>query len=62
MAQGIAHEVEVGDSLRVGNVEIAVEQKSGRKVRLRIVAPEEMEVSRRKKETGESRLKAELSA
>lgn len=62
MAQGIAHEVEVGECLRVGSVEIAVEQKSGRKVRLRIIAPAEMQVSRRNKETGESRLEAELSA
>lgn len=61
MAQGVSHEVEVGDTVRIGPVCVAVEQKSGRKVRLRIVAPVEMEISPRRDERGESRLTAEQS-
>ena len=62
MAHGVAAECEVGELITVGDVQIAIEQKSGRKVRLRIVAPSEMEISRRPKEPGESREPAETSA
>lgn len=62
MASGVSAECEVGEMLLVGQVQIAIEQKSGRKVRLRIVAPSEMEISRRAKEPGESREPAESSA
>lgn len=62
MACGVAAECEVGEMLKVGEVLIAIEQKSGRKVRLRIVAPEEMEISRRPNENGASRELADYSA
>lgn len=45
MADGIATDVAVGQVVTVGKVEIVVEKKSGQKVRLRILAPEEMKVS-----------------
>lgn len=62
MAQGVAAEIEVGETLFVGNVAVTAEQKSGRKVRLRIVAPDEFEISHRKNEPGESRITVEQSA
>ncbi len=62
MQKGVAHEVEVGETILVGDVAVAVEQKSGRKVRLRIVAPGEMQISHQRNETGESRMVAESSA
>lgn len=62
MAQGVSHEIEVGDIVNVGMVCLEVEKKSGRKVRLRIVAPVEMEISHQKNEAGESRIVAEKSA
>lgn len=61
MAQGVAAEIEVGETLFVGNIAVTAEQKSGRKVRLRVVAPDEMEISHRKNEPGESRMTAEQS-
>jgi len=48
MAQGVVHEIEVGETLFAGNVAVTAEQKSGRKVRLRVVAPDETKISRRK--------------
>lgn len=63
MAQGAIAEFEIGETVLVGNVAITAEQKYGRKVRLRIVAPMEMKVSfPSKKEPGESRITAEQSA
>ena len=59
MSQGVAAEIEVGETLIVGNIAVTAEQKSGRKVRLRIVAPDEIEISHRKTKTGESRMTAE---
>ena len=61
MAQGVVHDIEVGETLIAGNVVVTAEQKSGRKVRLRVVAPDEIEISHRKNEPGESRMTAEQS-
>lgn len=61
MAQGVVHEIEVGETLFAGNVAVTAEQKSGRKVRLRVVAPDATKISRRKNEPGESRMTAEQS-
>lgn len=59
MAKGAIAEIEVGETLCVGAVALTVEQKSGRKVRLRIVAPLDMKIVRgATKENGESRLTA----
>lgn len=62
MTGGVATELAVGETIRVGDVAIQIEHKSGRKVRLRITAPDEMKISSRKKEPGESRSTAETSA
>jgi len=63
MAQGAVAEIEVGETLCVGQVALTVEQKSGRKVRLRIVAPMDMKISHgAANEPGESRIPAEQSA
>jgi sRNA-binding carbon storage regulator CsrA len=61
MAQGVVHEIEVGETLFAGNIAVTAEQMSGRKVRLRVVAPDETKISRRKNEPGESRMTAEQS-
>jgi len=61
MANGVSADVEVGETLYIGHIAVEVEYKSGRKVRLRVVAPDEMKISHWRNESGESRKTVESS-
>lgn len=59
MAQGAIAELDIGETLYIGQVALTPEHKYGRKVRLRIVAPPDMKIRSVTTEPGESRPTAE---